>query len=79
MGSLAPMQGLGALFSILSTPASAAQQQMQYVVMSVDWSIIIKQVLFTVETSLCRGTHTGVLRMAAAHCHLYKAGASKAI
>jgi len=45
MGSLSPVQGLGVLFSILSTPASVAQQQPQFAAMSVDWSIVIKQVL----------------------------------
>ena len=45
MGSLSPVQGIGALSSILSTLASVARQPPQFAAMSVDWSIVIKQVL----------------------------------
>ena len=47
MGALTAAQGLGALASILSTPMTAAQPQSQFAAMSVNWSIIIKQVLST--------------------------------
>ena len=59
MGSLSPVQGLGALTSILSTPAAAAQQQPQFAAMSVDWSIVIKQVLWTDESPFVPCTSAG--------------------
>ncbi len=43
MGSLTPVQGLGALAGILSAPP-ASQPQSLFAVLSVDWAIILKKV-----------------------------------
>ena len=47
MGSLTPLQGLGALAGILSARSSGMQPQPQFAVLSVDWAIILKKVRCT--------------------------------
>ena len=44
MGSLTPVQGLGALAGILSARSSTLQPQPQFAVLSVNWAIILKKV-----------------------------------